>query len=182
MPIDRTVRWRPRDGSGLEHLELRQSAGGILVRSVLIGEREGVRFGARYDMRLDPDWTFRFLILDRMDGATLRLDSDGRGGWTRDGSVLLPQLDDCIDIDISATPFTNTLPIRRAHLEPGMPQRFRMAWVPLDTLEPFADEQIYTRHDDRHFRYQSGDGTFEAELTVDADGLVVDYPALFARA
>ena len=31
------------------------------------------------------------------------------------------------------------------------------------------------------FRYEAVDGSFAADITVDADGLVVDYPSLFVR-
>ena len=87
------------------------------------------------------------------------------------------------NIDISGTPFTNTLPIRRNRdWVIGEPRRFNMAWVPLDTLEPFQDGQIYTPLGDNRWRYQAADGSFEAEILVDDDGLVVDYPGLFRRA
>lgn len=181
MTLDRAVRWRPVRGTGLEHLHVTEADEGILARSVVVGEFDGLDFGARYELLLERDWTFRRLLLERTDGAALRLEADGRGNWSRDG-IALTFLDGCVDLDIAATPFTNTLPIRRARLEVGVPQHFQMTWIPLDTLEPLRDEQIYTKRDDTHFRYQSGDGSFEAELTLDADGLVVDYPALFARA
>jgi uncharacterized protein len=103
------------------------------------------------------------------------------GAWERANGEALPQFEGCIDIDIGATPFTNTLPIRRAHLAAGVPQHFRMVWIPLDSLEPFVDEQIYTRRDDTHFRYAAADGSFEADITVDEEGLVVDYPGLYHR-
>ena len=165
---------------GLEHLHLTETGDGILARSAVIGNFNGLDFGARYEVRLERDWTFRALLLERLDGVRLTLKRDSSGAWFRDG-VPSPALADCIDIDIAATPFTNTLPIRRARFEVGVPQHFQMAWIPLDTLDPFRDEQIYTTRDDAHFRYQSGDGSFEAELTLDADGLVVDYPGLFVR-
>jgi uncharacterized protein len=180
VALDRAIRWRPVQGTGLEHLYLGETDGGILARSVVIGEFDGVAFGARYEVRLDCDWTFRSLLLERTDGASLRLESDGRGTWIRNGTAM-PLLAGCIDIDIAATPFTNTLPIRRTRFEPGVPQLFRMAWIPLDSLEPIMDEQIYTKRDGTHFRYQAADGSFEAELILDADGLVVDYPGLFVR-
>ena len=181
MALDRAIRWRPTEGVGLEHLHLTETGDGILARSAVIGTYDGLAFGARYEMRLARDWTFRSLLLERTDGAHLDLERDGLGDWRRDGAPL-PTLAGCIDIDIAATPFTNTLPIRRATFESGQPQRFHMAWIPLDTLEPVADEQIYTKRDGRHFRYQAADGSFEAELTLDDDGLVVDYPGLFVRA
>jgi uncharacterized protein len=176
----RVLRWRPLDGVGLEHLELTEEPGRIVARSVLIGEREGTAYGLRYEVELSPDWTFRWLTVERADGAGLRLEADGRGGWRRDGAAA-PELAGCIDIDISGTPFTNTLPIRRCGLALGEPQRFRMAWVPLDTLRPFADGQVYTRLGPTRVRYQSQDGAFEQVIETDGEGFVTLYPGLFER-
>jgi len=56
-----------------------------------------------------------------------------------------------------------------------------MAWIDADAMSVQRHEQIYTRLDDTRFRFQSvGDG-FERIITVDADGLVFDYPGLFVR-
>ena len=93
-----------------------------------------------------------------------------------------PALEGCVDIDISGTPLTNSLPIRRVPFVTGAAQRFDMAFVPLDTLEPFRGAQIYTRLEATRFRYAAADGSFEQVLTVDDAGFVVDYPTLFARA
>lgn len=176
----RAVRWRPVEGDGLEHLELRETELGIVARSVVVGRFEGFDFGISYEIRLMPDWTFRSLELWRTDGPVFTLESDGAGYWTINGRHE-PQFDDCIDIDIAVTPFTNTLPLRRTRLELGVPQHFRMVWLPPDTLDPFVDEQIYTRLGPDRYRFRAADGTFEADLTVDGDGLVVDYPGLFRR-
>lgn len=177
----RVLRWRPVEEPGLEHLELTEEAGRIFARSILIGEREGVSFGLRYQVELSPGWLVQSLVLERLDGARLRLESDGEGHWRR-GGVAAPELDGCIDIDISGTPFTNTLPIRRCDLALDEPRRFRMAWVPLDTLVPFADGQVYTRLGERRFRYQSQDGSFERVIETDEEGFVTLYPGLFERA
>lgn len=181
MARDRMLRWRPLGGVGLEHCRLLETPEAITVRSVVIGDHDGYAFGARYELRLDPDWTFRTLYLERVDGASVTLQSDGRGRWIDGENHHLVELDGCIDIDISATPLTNTLPIRRTRLVPGEPQPFTMAWLPLDTLTPFADGQIYTLLADGRYRYQAEDGSFEAELTVDQDKFVVYYPGLFER-
>jgi hypothetical protein len=46
----------------------------------------------------------------------LELISDGRGKWTDASGNPLPALDGAIDMDLSVSPFTNTLPIRRLRL------------------------------------------------------------------
>jgi uncharacterized protein len=179
--LDRTLRWRPLDGAGLEHCEVRETPEAITVRSVVIGDHDGQLFGARYQLQLDPDWTFRTLHLERTDGAAVTLQSDGRGHWIDGENHHLAELDGCIDIDLSGSPLTNTLPIRRARLESGMPQRFDMAWIPLDTLRPLRDGQIYTWLGGSDYRYQAADRSFEAVLSVDADSFVAHYPGLFAQ-
>ena len=47
--------------------------------------------------------------------------ADGEDGWTTRGGAAMPELEGCVDVDISATPVTNILPIRRLGLAPGGP-------------------------------------------------------------
>lgn len=61
-----------------------------------------------------------------------------------------------------------------------------MAWVSVPDLGVHASRQrnvgLESESDGTHFvRYESRDGIFTADLTFDADGLVIDYPALARR-
>ena len=184
MSLRRIVRWVPYEGAGLEHLHINDWGDTIRVRSVIIGHKDGTDYGIHYEMTLDPDWTFRSVIFQRTDGVMKVLQSDGKGNWHDGDGEPLPQLDGCIDIDISGTPFTNTLPIRRNRdWVIGEPRRFDMAWVPLDTLEPFQGWA------DLHPAWGRNAGAIRRPMapskprfSVDDDGLVVDYPGLFRRA
>ena len=95
----------------------------------------------------------------------------------------LPEFDGCIDIDLAGTPFTNTLPIRRLGLTPESGTvPLDMLYVPFDSFRPLRDQQRYTCIEEgRRYRYEAADRTFTAELPVDEDGLVTDYPTLFRR-
>ncbi len=181
MGLVRTLRWRALDQTGLEHCRLMASAEAITACSVLIGAQQAVPYGVRYELLLDPDWTFRSLRRESVDGATLTLHADGQGHWIDGENHHLAELDGCIDIDISGSPLTNTLPIRRTRLELGEPQRFDMAWIPMDTLRPRRDGQVYTWLGGSDYRYQAADGSFEAILAVDADHFVTRYPGLFEQ-
>jgi hypothetical protein len=181
MTLHRVMRWQSLESPGLEHFEIRETEWGYIAQSAVIGAFEGTDFGCRYEVTLDRGWTFRHLVLEKTDGRVLILKSDGAGSWERANGNELPQFAGCVDIDIGVTPFTNTLPIRRARFEVGVPQHFRMAWIPLDSLEPFVDEQIYTKRDDTHFHYVASDRSFEADLVLDSEGFVVDYPGLYRR-
>jgi uncharacterized protein len=179
----RSVRWRPVDSIGLEHLSIRPEGDGILADSVLIGDRGGTPYGVRYRVACDRGWHVLSLDVDTTDGRSLHLKSDGTGTWRNQDGASLAAFDGCIDIDLAGSPFTNTLPIRRLDLQKGAAAvELRMLYVPFDTFEPIVDEQRYRcLKDDALYRYEAVDRTFAADLPVDRDGLVLDYPTLFER-
>ena len=178
MSLDRSVRWHALDPQGIEHAHVTASARDTRIRSVLITPA----YGLFYKIKLDEAGHVRTARLERTDGKVLELFSDGGGNWSDDRAEPLPDLRGCIDIDISASPLTNSLPLWRCDWIIDQPQRFVMAWINVDTLTVQRDEQLYTRLSETSFRYQSADGGFDRVLTVDSDGLVLDYPGLFTRA
>ncbi len=168
--------WRGLEFESLERLRIDAGAE-VRVSSVI----DSARGRYSYELLLDADWTFREAHIEALAGErALDIVSDGHGGWTVDGD-LRGDLEECIDIDISGTPFTNTLPIRRHPLELDDESDFVMAWIDLDDLSVRPDPQRYTRLDADLYLYESLDSDFEREITVDADGFVVEYPGLFER-
>jgi hypothetical protein len=100
------------------------------------------------------------------------LERDAKGKWTVDGAVD-KALKGCTDVDLGCSPSTNTLPIRRLRLGVGASQKIQAAWLRFPDFTIVKAAQTYTRLDEFTYRYASG--TFEAELTVDDDGLVAAY-------
>jgi hypothetical protein len=180
----RSVRWRPVAGGGLEHLTVGAANGAIVARGVVIGARGGTPYGVSYTIVCDTDWRVRSLELATTDDRRLLLSSDGGGHWSDHGGRSLPQFDGCLDVDLAGTPFTNTLPIRRLDLDVDRQAvTLSMVYVPFDTFSPKIDGQCYRcLQPGRLYRYQALDRSFAADLSVDDDGLVIDYPTLFERA
>lgn len=56
------------------------------------------------------------------------------GVWRDATGEQLPHLDGCVDVDISVTPLTNTLPIRRLGLEPGQYSDLLVTYIDVPTL------------------------------------------------
>ena len=183
MALAKSIRWQSTEHQGLEQFRIDEWPEGIKVRSAIVGQAGDDQHGVFYEVNLTPDWRFQPLLLQRTDGRVVVLRRGDDGDWLDIDGKARPELEGCFDIDFEMTPFTNTLPIRRDPLYIGETRRFWMAYIPADTLEVFADEQIYTRLSEREYRFESGEGDeyFTADIMVDGDGLVVDYPGLFER-
>jgi uncharacterized protein len=181
--MEQHVIWSPLAEPGMEHLHLAMTPGEIRADSLVIALHEGTPFRARYTVRCDADWRVREVRVSLLDSPTppLALLADGAGHWTTPEGAPLPALDGCLDIDIAATPFTNTLPIRRLALLTGASRDLDMAYIRVPELRVEPDPQRYTRLGERLYRYESRDSDFTADLPLDADGLVLDYPGLFRR-
>lgn len=184
---NRTICWRPtrgssRGGVGVEHLLLSPGAADSVV--VAVDDARGP-FRLGYRLRWDDEWRLRRAAFSLATGGSrrsLRLRTDGRGHWEDGEGRHLAGLDGCLDIDVWPTPFTNTFPIRRRPMAIGERCTFRMAWVFGPDLTVRPQPQAYTRVADRRYLFESLDGSgFTAELPVDDDGVVLDYPALFRR-
>ena len=183
--MQREIMWSADDGIGSEFLFLTEDDAGILADSVVFATRDAEPTLVHYTLRCDVAWRVREVTVSvakrGADPDALRLASDGNGHWSDVKGAALPAFDGCIDIDISATPFTNTLPIRRLELKPGQVELIRVLYIHVPTLEIEPWVQRYTGLAADRIRYESIGSDFMRELEIDATGLVVDYPGLFHR-
>lgn len=115
----------------------------------------------------------------------LRRDGDA---WSVNGQ---PRTDlaDALDCDLACSPVTNTMPIIRHRLQRGPgdgTHRFLMAFVQVPNLQVVPSQQSYTHlglteEGGGAARVRYASGSFASELTVDRDGLVIDYPTMAHR-
>lgn len=188
--MERHIMWTPWRWLGLEHLHIKQTDEDIVADGLILGLKGQEPFRVRYEIRCDSQWRLHTVHLSLLSGSfqTLNLSTDGGGVWTDEAGNAIPSLSGCLDVDISATPFTNTLPIKRLALKPGMPITLSMVYIEVPLMQVTARGQRYTCLEitpgGGRYRYESiekGISVFTAELPVDRDGLVVDYPGLFKR-
>lgn len=169
------------DRPGLETASVYRSDAGVVARGrvLVVLERAPLRVG--YTIEHDVRWRFREAIiesgpLDAPRELHIRRLPDGR--FEVDGAAR-PDLDGCEDIDLMVTPYTNTPPIAAHSLARGESRRLRVAWVRFPELEIRAVEQEYTRLEpgasEERYRYRNLETGFTSELSLDSDGLVVDY-------
>lgn len=173
--------WQPGLGEGAELFAFRTVRGGYDAHGDVVATLDDAPLNARYTVEADAEWRTRRVLVELNDGARIEMLSDGAGHWRRADGTPLPELDGCIDPDISITPFTNTLPIRRLGLAVGDAAEIGVAYVLVPQLSLHAAPQRYTRLGDRLWRFDSLDSGFTADISVDEAGFVVGYPGLFRR-
>jgi hypothetical protein len=175
------VVWSAVGWPSLEHVNV-GTAGALAAAGRGVAVLDGVPTHVDYTLRTDEAGATRCVeitVSGPFPTRTLALHADDSGHW-RDGAGPLPALDGCLDVDISTTPCTNTLPVRRLGLAVGGAQDIDVAYVSVPELTVSRARQRYRRLDEDTYRYESG--TFSAELTVDDADLVVDYADLWRRA
>ncbi len=195
----RAIAWVKEDG-GAEFADVliqphRLTASGIAIGSSAHGYRLDYKVETRSDFI-----TSGLLVTARGEGWSRRLDLRRlrSGRWTARtssrGNAEMPApggdmtaFDEALDCDLALSPLTNSMPvIRRGLLEGGGPVDFLMAWVSVPDLSVHPSRQRYTflrkSGDISVVRYESESRDLVAELTFDANGLVIDYPGIGRRA
>ena len=187
MPIRTVVRWTGWNREGLEHCLFLRGREGLCLEGLVIGGSGAFTCAARYKVQTDEALRTCDVVVSFVGGPDLWLVANGKGHWIngRTGATI-EGLTGCIDVDIAATPATNTLPILRLGLAVGESADLVAAYLPLtDGLgaanEPLPARQRYTRLCKDRYRYESLTSGFISEIDVDQYGVVKDYPGAFRR-
>jgi len=174
------IGWTALQWPGMEHVVVSSDEEGHRAEGQLIMAEDDL-VTVRYSLACGPRWRFRTVTVSVTGAAgrrVLKLARDENGGWLADGQAR-PDLGPCDDIDINCTPLTNTLPIRRIDWSAGKACDIDVAYVSVPELDVRKARQRYTELGGSAFRYESG--SFQADLSVDADGFVLDYPGIWRR-
>jgi hypothetical protein len=177
------ARWQDYSGETIEHLVLNQTGNRINADAAILARGNLNPFAITYHLVCDDSWrVIRVEICELGSNPAIELTSDGAGNWIDKSGAALPQLASAVDIDMSITPFTNTLPIRRLKLQGGQSKEITVAYIELPSLTIATDCQRYTcLVPNKLYRYESIDSDFTRDIEVDSNGLVVNYPGLFRR-
>jgi hypothetical protein len=195
----RAAAWVKNDPFGVEFAEIRIAEEQLTASGVALGTTP-LPYRLDYDLETRAGFvTARLRVTSRGEGWRRELDlrRDQHSVWSvaadEEGDVDLPpaggdagRFADAFDCDLGLSPVTNMMPIlRHGLLSGGGPIEFTMAWVAVPALAVQPDGQRY-RHlrsaaDHHVVRYEATDGRFAADITVDADAVVVDYPGIARR-
>ncbi len=180
MAYPRFVRWKRTDvvgsclGRVIEHDD-----------DVVLSGRELVvdpGYAVSFTLVVGTEWESESLeaeVFDHAGARRLSLVRAEDGGWRHDGEPI-PDTGSCDDVDIAATPLTNTPPVVRLGLAVGESAEIPVLWVRIPELAVAPVLQRYERlapvQGLEQYRFSFVEaGANEYLLTVDEDGLVVDY-------
>lgn len=179
--------WKALNKTGLEHLFLLKDDELITANSLILTIQEDNPVRISYNICCSLDWKVRKFDVQIFDSncKSISLESDGNGNWKTDTGEPVKSLDDCIDIDISVTPFTNTIPIRRLELKPGESREIKVVYIDIYNFSLKPINQRYTcvesNLNESKYRFENLNNGFISEFSVDKNGVVINYPNLFIR-
>jgi hypothetical protein len=199
----RRVGWSKAEPFGAEFAEVQIESDRLTARGVAIGSTPAL-YRLDYELETGPRFvTVRLVVTARGDGWMRSLDlrrapsGVWQETWKEDGDCRvvgsrvatdLDGLAGALDVDLGLSPLLNTPPVLRHGLLRGAGSvDFVMAWVSVPDLAVHRSPQRYSfvraTDDERSVvRFESlTDDGFEADITYDAEGFVLDYPGIGTR-
>ncbi len=177
------ILWRRLDLPGHDAASVQMDDEGAVL-SGMAAFHEGAPTALAYVVHVDREWkTTEGHVWGWRghDAIDLRFHRDSAGTWTLNDE-LSPEVQGCMDLDLSFTPATNLLPLRRLSLRIGHSAEVRSAWLewPEVRLTPLV--QRYARRTDTDYDYESDlpdSEVFRSTLIVQPGGWVLDYGGLW---
>jgi len=178
--MERKIKWKGLKYPSQEDCILKETDNGVEVTSVITGTVGNKTFKLKYRVLANKLWETSLLdlhVISNGNERTLLLEKM-KGCWLVNNAVD-HRFDACVDIDISLTPFTNTLPIRRLVYNGHVRNKIEVVYIDIIANIIMPVTQYYTKISDSVYLYENEKTTFSAELKTDSHGLVIAYPNLF---
>ncbi|MCT1527002.1 putative glycolipid-binding domain-containing protein [Sphingobacterium hotanense] len=178
----KSMMWKGLYYDSLEYLnsEIRNEA--RFVEANIIGFYNGQFWYLNYQVVMGIEWVVKsFHISVELNGEKSTITGQNfKGVWLINDQEV-SEFKGFKFIDISLTPFTNTLVINNLFLAGRVEQEVDVIYIDILEREVNAAKQRYTRSSPDRFLFQHLENDFEALILVDGEGFVLDYPEYFKR-
>ena len=181
--MKQNILWKGIENDSLENCMVNFTNEGSVINSTIIGKGQDLIYKVVYHIKTNQLWETTYLEIEFQLGdniKTVRFRSDGKGNWTTNGKPV-EAFNGCIDVDITLTPFTNSLPINRLKLAVNEVKQIKVLYLNVLNQEISSVYQKYTRLSANEYKFETVPNDFEAIIETDELGLVVSYPQLFRR-
>ncbi|MGK6352274.1 putative glycolipid-binding domain-containing protein [Parapedobacter sp. DT-150] len=153
----------------MEHLIVQQHDTGYQIQGHIIGETKGHPLDMHYMILTDTAWTTQRVSVTVETEPVFVLDLHEEAFAA------------CIDVDISMSPFTNTLTINRTKLPVGGSTDNTVLYVDIENRLHKPVRQRYTRVDHDWYRYENLESGFVSMVQCDENGFIIHYPGIWER-
>ena len=181
MAMVSTILWRRLDQPGHDSARLTELPTGPIIEGTALFNHSGLPCRLDYRVVCDPEWrTVTARVVGWLGASPMEVDVAVAASrqWTLNGRRCA-EVHGCDDIDLSFSPASNLLPIRRLRPATGAPVEVRAAWLAFPELELQPLDQTYERLGESEYRYTSDGGDFTAILETNPAGFVTYYPGLW---
>lgn len=178
----KTLIWQGIAFQSLEYFSIQENDKNIQVTSKIIGCYENNMYTVDYRLTIDPDWNIQeFTIESEINTVKNTLTGKKYLGEWKINNVINPDFSGFSFIDISLTPFTNTLPINNLKLIENESQEIKVIYIDIlnNLVKPVT--QQYTKTGPYTYHYDNLQTDFKSDIVVDKNGFVVNYPKLFDK-
>jgi uncharacterized protein len=181
--VQRVVRWQRVAEAGRDECSLLRSAQGFSLEGVAFLQLASAPAELHYSVLCAMNFcTQRARVSGTVGLRSVAFEiSKSARGWHMNGA-LVAGLEACVDLDLGFTPATNLLPIRRLALLPGQAADAPAAWLDVARATLTRLPQRYERRGALSYWYTAPSVGYEALLSVDDLGFVIDYPGLWQAA
>ncbi|MET3036329.1 putative glycolipid-binding domain-containing protein [Chryseobacterium sp. NRRL B-14859] len=177
-----TLIWKGIFYQSLEYFTLTNKAENHLVESRIIGHIEDCIYSVQYHLIIDKDWMIlQFFIESEINGVKNVLKGEKIQDEWKINDFINPDFKNFKFIDISLTPFTNTLPINHLTMSENDSQEIKVIYIDVLNSQIRPATQQYTRTASHEYLYENIQTDFKAPILVDNAGLVTHYPGLFEK-
>lgn len=178
----KTLIWKGIAFQSLEYFNLTEHDKGSRMNSRIIGCYEDKIYTVDYQLIIDLHWNIQeFVIESEVNTGKNKLTGKKLQNEWEINNVINPDFKGFPFIDISLTPFTNTLPINNLKLAENDSQEIKVIYIDVlnNLIKPVT--QQYTRIATYTYHYDNLQTDFKSDILVDENGLVVNYPGLFDK-
>lgn len=183
--MQKNIIWEGLDADTTENCAVNYLVGGgIVVRSEISGWINKKALTVEYIIKLDNKWHVLEFELTAQIGnkpANHYAMSNKQGLWTDNSGKEYTEFKGCDYIDITLTPFTNSLPINGLLFSEGERHQIDVIYIDVMDNDMRKDRQRYTKLNNFKYRFENdfADQPFTADIDVDENGFVTFYPELF---
>jgi uncharacterized protein len=176
--------WRRLDVPGHDAARLVHESRGAELSGFAVFADEGVPAALHYEVHCDATWHTTEAHVQGWHGAApvdLQITRDNADRWALN-EIPCPSVTGCVDLDLSFTPATNLLPLRRLRLAVNQAAEVHSAWLQWPSLVLTLLVQRYRRRSIDEYDYEAdlpGASRFTAVLRVDPNHWVLDYGGLW---